>query len=333
MTTLSVSEDRHWLAVSDVASAGASRRAAASLGVDAGLSGPRLADLAIVASELATNLARHADDGCLLLRLRRTRDVAGVELLAIDRGPGMADIVESTRDGHSTAGTLGIGLGAIVRKADEFDVYTRAGVGTVMAATLWSKRPATTSWASGVSRPLAGEDACGDAYAAREVEGRRQIMLCDGLGHGQLASVAAQAAVSAFTTAPGLGLVELVRYLHQRLQHTRGAVAGVAELGPDGVSFAGIGNISASIVDGERRRSMVSLPGIVGQQATTIRAFDYRVSPSALVILHSDGLTERWDLAQYPGLYEHAPVIIAGTLLRDAAKRRDDAAVLVARVS
>jgi hypothetical protein len=47
--------------------------------------------------------------------------------------------------------------------------------------------------------------------------------------------------------------------------------------------------------------------------------------------MHSDGLTDRWDLAPYPGLSERAPVLIAATLLRDHAKRRDDACVLVAR--
>jgi serine/threonine protein phosphatase PrpC len=187
------------------------------------------------------------------------------------------------------------------------------------------------AWVGGVSRPMAGEEACGDGYAAREIEGRRQVLLCDGLGHGPLASIAAQAAVAEFAKAPALGPAELLRRLHERIRHTRGVVAGVAEIEAEQVRFAGIGNIVATIVDGVRRRTMVSLPGIVGQQQSDAREFTYPVSDGSVVILHSDGLTDKWDLADRPGLTQHAPVVVAATLLRDWAKRRDDAAVLVAR--
>jgi Stage II sporulation protein E (SpoIIE) len=186
---------------------------------------------------------------------------------------------------------------------------------------------------AGVSRPLTGESACGDAYAAREVAGRRQVLLCDGLGHGTLASVAAQAAVAEFAVAPALAPAELLRHLHGRIRHTRGAVAGIAEIGPDSIRFAGIGNIGATIVDSGRRRAMVSLPGILGQQCRDAREFAYPAASDSLVVLHSDGLTDKWDLASYPGVAGHHPVIVAGTLLRDAARRRDDAAVVVARVA
>jgi hypothetical protein len=145
--------------------------------------------------------------------------------------------------------------------------------------------------------------------------------------------VAAQAAVAGFAVAPALGPAELLRHLHRRIQHTRGAVAGIAEIGPDGVRFAGIGNIAATIVDGDRRQAMVSLPGIVGQQYRDAREFSYPFAGDCLLVLHSDGLTDKWDLGAYPGLSGHHPVIVAGTLLRDAARRRDDAAVLVARLS
>jgi anti-sigma regulatory factor (Ser/Thr protein kinase) len=331
-STLSTSEDRLWLAVPEVSAAGAARRAAAALAVEAGLSPDAQADLSIVASELATNLARHALDGALLLRLRRAGDVAGVELVSVDRGPGMADLAESTRDGHSTAGTLGIGLGAIARQAHEFDAYSLPGTGTVLAATVWSHPRVPASWVAGVSRPIEGQAVCGDGYAAREVAGRRQVLLCDGLGHGPLASLAAQAVVAEFAAAPPLGPSALLDHLHRAIRHTRGAVAGVADLDGDRVRFAGIGNVGASIVGGDRRRALVSLPGILGQQRREVREFEQPATDGALLVLHSDGLTEKWDLSAYPGLHSHAPVVVAATLLRDAGRRRDDAAVLVARL-
>ncbi|HEY2796032.1 MAG TPA: transcriptional regulator, partial [Micromonosporaceae bacterium] len=77
---------------------------------------------------------------------------------------------------------------------------------------------------------------------------------------------------------------------------------------------------------------MVSLPGIVGHQARTVREFDYPAPAGALIVLHSDGLTDRWSLKSWPGLFDHTPSVVAATLLRDAARPHDDASVLVARL-
>ncbi|WP_034593387.1 SpoIIE family protein phosphatase [Hamadaea tsunoensis] len=328
--TVRTTEDRAWLPATEVTGAGGVRRAAVALGAEAGLSEQAQAGLAIVATELATNLARHAEGGVVLLRLVRSDEAYGVEMIGIDRGPGMADLAASTVDGHSTAGTLGIGLGAIQRQASELHAYSRVGKGTVLAATVWSATPAA-AWYAGLRRPMDGETVCGDGYAARLVGERRQIMLCDGLGHGALAAIAADALVTAFHAAPAAGPQETLNFLHRKVTHTRGAVVGIADLDPvrGAARFAGIGNIGA-VVCADSRRAMVSLPGIVGHQARTIREFEYPLTPGALVVLHTDGLTDRWDLADYPGLSRQAPVVVAATLLRDAGKRRDDAAVLVA---
>jgi anti-sigma regulatory factor (Ser/Thr protein kinase) len=324
-------EDRIWLTVSDPAMAGAVRRAAVGLGREAGFDEAALGDLAIVTMEVATNLARHADNGTVCLRTRRTVDRLGVEIVAMDRGPGMPDIDAASRDGHSTAGTLGIGLGAIRRIASEFDAYSAVSSGTVLAATIWAPSAPQRTWIDGLSRPLAGESVCGDAFAGREFGGRRQVLLCDGLGHGSLAALAAQAVVLAFLNAPEAAPKTVIEHIHRATAHTRGSVVGVAELdGAAGrVRYSGIGNVAAT-VGAERRRVMVSLPGIVGQQVRDIREFDYPLDPHGFVVLHSDGLTDRWALADYPGLATREPLLIAATLMRDASKRRDDAAVVVA---
>jgi hypothetical protein len=268
-----------------------------------------------------------------MMRVRRSNDRLGFEIIAIDRGPGMADLVDSIRDGVSTAGTLGIGLGAVARMADELHAYSRPGTGTVIAATLWDGSAPPPAWVAGAVRPIAGEYVCGDGYAARADGGRRQVMLCDGLGHGPIAAMAAKAVVAEFLAAPPGDPAAMLERLHARTLHTRGSVVAVAEVDVlDGVvRHAGVGNISSTILSGGQRRAMVSLPGIVGQQRRDIREFAYPIAAGDLVIMHSDGLTDRWDLAPYPGLAERAPVLIAATLLRDYAKRRDDASVLVAR--
>ena len=323
-------DDGLWLPVHDASAAGAVRRGAAVVGTAAGLRPDQLADLAIVATEIGTNLGRHAVDGAVLVRVGRSGDATGVEFVAIDRGPGMADTELSGVDGQSTAGTLGIGIGAIRRKSRFFDIYSQPGSGTVLTAGVGDVPVSTVA---GISRPITGERVCGDGYGTRIIEGRHQIMLCDGLGHGPLAELATRAALLEFHAAPPLSPRLLLDHIHARTRHTRGVVAGVAEIDRAGgvVQFAGIGNISASIVDGSRRRAMVSMPGILGQQRHEPREFDYSLSPDGLVVLHSDGLTDRWDLDTYPGLASHTAVLIAATLLRDAGKRRDDASVLVVK--
>jgi anti-sigma regulatory factor (Ser/Thr protein kinase) len=293
----------------------------------------RSADLAIVVAEAAGNLVKHATEGCLLLRAVRADGQAGVEVVAVDAGPGMADVARSVGDGHSTAGTLGIGLGAIVRQSSWSDLHSVPGKGTVLAMQVWPSAAPTPAWAAGVTRPLTGEPVSGDGYAIREVDGRRQVMVCDGLGHGRLAAAAAQEAVRAFGAAPAGPPAAIVEALHRAISHTRGAAVAVAELDPAGlIRYSGLGNISGTVFgrDGSRR-GMVSLPGIAGHQRRQIREYEYPLAPGAVVLMHSDGVVDRWNPAEYPGLLTHSPQVIAATVLRDAGTRRDDAGVLVAR--
>jgi anti-sigma regulatory factor (Ser/Thr protein kinase) len=162
-------EDGGWFRIDEATSAGAARRAAAEAGRRLGFSETRLGELSIAATELATNLARHAVDGRLLVRYLRRDGAGGVLLVAVDSGPGMADLEASGRDGHSTSGTLGIGLGAVRRLATRSDGYSLPGRGTVIAAEFWPQPPAaqTDPDIDGVVRPITGERVAGDAFAVR----------------------------------------------------------------------------------------------------------------------------------------------------------------------
>ena len=323
-----------WFRVEAAATASAARRAAERLATRLGLSEKRTADLSIVTAEAAGNLVKHADQGTLLVRAVRTAQQAGVEIIAIDHGPGMADLAFSVGDGHSTAGTLGIGLGAIVRQSSWSDLHSVPGKGTVLVAQVWPADPPEPAWAAGVTRPLTGEPVCGDAFAVRDGEGRRQVLMCDGLGHGGLAAAAAQEAVRVFGESPAQPPAAMVETLHRRMSHTRGAALAVAELDAEAglVRYAGLGNISGTVIGPAGRRGMISLPGIAGHQRRQIRQYDYPIVPTAVVLMHSDGVVDRWDPAGYPGLLSHPPALIAATVLRDAGVRRDDAGVLVARL-
>lgn len=334
MTAEPVSDRGTWFRVETGSAGSAVRRAAERLGGRLGLPDGRIADLAIVAAELTSNLIKHADEGVLLVRPVRRELDAGVELIAVDSGPGMADLTDSVRDGHSTTGTLGIGLGAIVRQASWFDAYSRPGRGTVIAAQVFADPATERPWVGGLTRPLTGETVSGDGHAWRVVGERRQVLVTDGLGHGPLAAAATDAALAAFRATPAGSPAEVVSHLHRALSHTRGAALAVAEPDPAAglLRYAGLGNINGVVADGDgRQRGLVSLPGIAGHQRPTIRQYDYPFDAGSLLVMHSDGVVDRWRLADYPGLAGRSPLVVAATLLRDAGIRRDDAGVLVAR--
>ncbi|GLW32201.1 transcriptional regulator [Actinoplanes regularis] len=324
-----------WFRVEAAGTAAAVRRAAERLATELAMPDRRIADLAIVAAEAAGNLVKHAQQGVMLVRAVRTPEHAGVELIAIDSGPGMADVRHAFGDGNSTAGTLGIGLGAIQRQASRWDLHSVPGKGTVLAMQVWPSGPPEPAWAAGLTRPITGETVSGDVVVAREAGGRRQLLVSDGLGHGGLAAAASREAARIFRQAEAAGPAVVVEALHRGLGHTRGAALAVAELDPEAglVRYAGLGNISGTVFgpDGTRR-GMISMPGIAGHQRRQVRQYDYPLLPGSVVIMHSDGVVDRWNPAEYPGLLTRSLEVIAGTVLRDAGTRRDDAGLLVARL-
>src|SRR5215469_17876446 len=91
------------------------RRLAADLASRQNLDATDVGRVAVVATELCSNLLKHAGSGEIAITPFDDGDGRGVELLALDQGPGIADIKKSLADGHSTAGTSGTGLGAIRR--------------------------------------------------------------------------------------------------------------------------------------------------------------------------------------------------------------------------
>ncbi len=295
--------------------------------------------VAIVASELATNLLKHGGGGELLVGSHDDSTGSGVELLALDRGPGMADVGASSRDGHSTAGSAGNGLGAIRRGSHFSDIYSRPGAGTAVLARLEAGSPTQDADPNladygAVSVAMHGEEACGDAWCRHALPDKLILMVADGLGHGHFAAEASLAAVRSFHQTLGTTPTEALTAMHAALRPTRGAAIAIARVdyAECEVLFAGVGNIAATIVstDGGVQR-MVSNNGTVGHVAKRIRDFTYRLQGQPLVVLASDGLGTGWRLDDYPGLASRHPTLIAGVLYRDHNRGRDDVTVLVAR--
>lgn len=364
------------------------RGAAAALGRRVGLGDRRTAELVLATTELATNVRKHSTDGSILLRVVRTPQVAGVELVVTDGGPGIADVPAALRDGMSTTGTLGIGLGAVTRLADVFDVHSRPGHGTLQLARFWPRPlafpPDAEPAVGGLTRPISGEVVCGDAWGAKTDPGdaepteaplRRRspdgavdwaaltgtapaaagngqrrarpvhsatpgteeatlVMMCDGLGHGPMAALAGQAALKAFRTGRARMPDQIIQEMHRALHGTRGVAAAVVRIEPRNgrLLFCGVGNITAALVTSQTRGNLLSHPGIVGgRPMPSLRTYEHSLPEHGALVMHSDGLNERWTPADLAGLLPHRPPTIAAGLLRLAGTRRDDASVVVAK--
>ena len=323
--------DVAWFRIEHESSVGAVRRAAVGLARRLGLDETRASEIGIAVTEVAANQLKHAGGGALLLRACRSDHEAGVAFVAADRGPGMSDVGACLADGHSTTGTLGIGLGAVSRLASTWDIYSLPGRGTVVAASFGlcdTTSPAAR--ASGLTRPMSGQEICGDAVAVRVDDAVLTAMVADGLGHGPLAATASDAAVRAFLRAPPGPPVELLTAVHRGTGRTRGAAAAVVQVAGDGaIRYAGVGNVSGYVSDGRQQRRMISYPGIVGVNARMFRETRYDLPDHGVVLLCSDGVTDKLHLDEHVGLLVHSPVVIAATVLRDFGSRNDDASVLV----
>jgi anti-sigma regulatory factor (Ser/Thr protein kinase) len=321
--------------VSESSQVGEARRTAVRMADEAAFGENERGAVGVIVTELASNLSKYAKDGRILLQVLRRPEGACLEVLAVDSGPGIADIERSLRDGYSTSGTPGTGLGAVRRMATEFDVYSVPGAGTVVLARVGAKcgEPIQRGyqWAA-VSVPAPHELVCGDAWRVFEREGEIALLVADGLGHGPLAAEAADRAAEVFDAdafeAPGA----FVDRAHRALTATRGAAVAAAHVARNAVvHYAGVGNIAGTVVTSSQSRGLFSQNGTVGLQMRGVRQLDYEWPERALLIMHSDGVSNRWSLDAYEGLIGRHPAVVAAVLLRDFGRGRDDATVVVVR--
>lgn len=320
--------------VHETSQIGEARRNAARLAERAGMTPEGCNDVAIVATELATNLVNHARDGALLMRAAGF-GCAGVELIALDRGPGIGDLSRCLVDGYSTRGTPGNGFGSMRRLSAQFDVWTEPA-GTAVLARLGTFPRIDALEIGSVCLALKGEQRCGDSWSVREGEGSLlNLLLVDGLGHGFDAANAADAAVAAFDVGTENEPREQLERIDRELRGTRGGAVAVAGLDRTGrkIRFCGVGNIAARIDSGTSTRGLVSSNGIVGGQYRRSETYSYDWPAGALLVAHSDGLQTRWDLGRYPGLRNRHPALIAAVLYRDFARGHDDVTVVVVSAS
>jgi anti-sigma regulatory factor (Ser/Thr protein kinase) len=329
--------------LSDQSGVAHARRSAVALAQSLGFSERVQADVALVVSEAATNILKYARSGEIHLAPysnHADHSVSGIEIVAVDRGPGIVNVEAARKDGFSTGGSLGAGLGTMERHSALFDFYSLPGSGTVLLARVASKAASDAGkrlWTVGArSTPKLGQQICGDAWSMSDTGETLWITLLDGLGHGPLASEASHRAVGVFSSrARDDSLGDVLRAAHAGLRSTRGAVMAVARLEPakKSLTYAGVGNIVAIVNTGEVNQHLVSTDGTVGYNMRLVRESAVNWNARSVFIATTDGLSTRWNLSRHPDLLAHHPVVIAHVLHRDFARDNDDASIVVVKAA
>ncbi len=323
------------VAVEETTQVGQVRREAQLLAAQAGFNEADAGRVALVATEMASNLWRHGGGGRMYLSLVVGRDGQGVELVSMDRGPGFV-LAQALQDGYSTGASPGLGMGVIARQARVMEAWCDAR-GAVLVARVFAERaPHDVDSGYGALRlPFNQEVVCGDAWHLQAWDGGLALTVIDGLGHGLPAADAAQAGVrAAAASVVGESTVERIARLHAGMSGTRGAAAAVACVmqAAGSIEFAGVGNIAGSLCSQETSRGLASMPGIVGAQYRRAQAFHLHADAGTLLVMHSDGLQARWSLRDYPGLQHRHPALVVAVLQRDFDRGRDDACIVALRV-
>jgi len=322
------------LEVSDSSHVASVRRQASAMGHARGWNEENTGRIALIATEIVTNLLKHGRGGHIVLDAYADGTGSGVEIIGLDAGDGIANIPQALSDGFSTSGTPGNGMGIIQRQSDLMALFSRPEMGTVLVTRIADSESTDKGPILGaVVDPYPGETLSGDGWTYVNTPAGKTIILVDGSGHGFLAHQAAQLAISVFRQNAGEPCMRIMEMIHRALFSTRGGAVAIARIDTKAnvVRFVGVGNIVGALISGGEVKRMVSQNGTAGMLKPRITEFTYSYEGAPTVLLHSDGLTAKWKLTDYPGLVHAHPSIIAGLMFRDFRRGRDDASVIAMR--
>jgi anti-sigma regulatory factor (Ser/Thr protein kinase) len=312
------------------------------LAVEAAVGQKKINEIDILVSELGSNLIKHASGGEILAGILPAREGSGLELISIDNGPGIPDLVKMMKDGASTTQTLGHGLGTIRRFSDHFEVYSQKDWGTILLSRIYpenapkknDRTPHLSLRSLVISKP--GELVSGDGcYSFTSKNGTVKLLVADGLGHGAEANRAVREAIAAFKAFDSDSPAEILRHLHSALKKTRGVVGTVVLVDPVMKTWklCGIGNISTRLTGFQQPKGYLSYNGIIGHNIpNTLNDQELSQNEYQQIVLCSDGIRSRWEHAKLPDLHKQDLIVQAAALYKDFGRKTDDMSIIIGRI-
>lgn len=184
------------------------------------------------------------------------------------------------------------------------------------------------------SRPFHGEALSGDAWQVDWHDTICRLAVIDGLGHGPEAAAAADAATKVLGADPELTPVAAIQECHLALHATRGAAmwVGALDTATAHLTWAGVGNVDARLWQAGHQLRLVGQRGIVGAVLPTLRAFEQALEVGWLLVVHTDGIRDRFDLEDMPATVRGGdPQSLVDGLIADWGRVTDDALVVAVR--
>ena len=301
----------------------------------------QISEIDIIVAELASNLVKHANDGQILVKLIRDNNNEGIEIIGIDNGKGIPDINKMLRDGETTKNTLGLGLGAMQRLSDTFQIYSQKDWGTIVLCRKYVTDVTTNTQPPfaeirSVVIPKPGETQCGDRFFQIVNKNHIKLFLADGLGHGAEAARAVEEAGIAFANCQEAHPPDILRFINLSVKKTRGLVGMVAvfDIANKTWEICGVGNITTKINGSSANKSYMSYNGIIGLNVPRVlNAQRITHEKGQQIILCSDGLRSRWDTLKYTGIIRYDLSILATALIKDFSRNTDDSSVAICKIN
>ena len=312
-----------------------------AMALAAGFTESRVGEIDILVAELTSNLVKHADGGTIWVKLVEEDGIQGIEIIAVDNGPGMLDVTRMVADGVSTKDTLVHGLGAMKRLSNLFQIFSQKDWGTVVLVRVLAeevpryRKPPRTEVRS-VLLPKPGEEECGDGFFYTITEDHVRLFLGDGLGHGPEAAAAVVKAGEAFAACTETEPVDIIRFINLQVKKTRGLVGTVAvfNFSEKRWRICGVGNISTKIIGPAGTKNYTAYNGIIGLNVpNTLSAQEVPYEKGQIVVMCSDGLKSRWDTLRYPGLLRYDMSVLTASLIKDYARNTDDMSAVACKIN
>lgn len=310
------------------------------IAVKAGFGERRIGEIDIIVAEMASNLVKHGGGGYILTKLFSENNIEGIEIIGIDSGAGITDLNKMLADGASTKHTLGLGLGAMKRLSDLFQVYSLKNWGTVILCRKYKKAHPVSAPPKveirSVVVPKPGEEACGDGFYSIVTKDHIKLFLGDGLGHGPEAAHAVQEAGAAFLNCTETYPPEVLRFINAEVRKTRGLVGSVAVFHTKLKKWelCGVGNISTKVNGPTFSKNYMSYNGIIGLNIPrTMHAQEFPGEKGQCLIMCSDGIKSRWETLKYTGIFRFDLSLLAASLIKDFNRNTDDASVAVCKIN
>jgi anti-sigma regulatory factor (Ser/Thr protein kinase) len=318
--------------IEDQSHIGEVRRFSAGISTQLNFSDVRHGRVAIIVTELCTNLLKYSPGGQIFVRTFDQLGNRGIEFLSVDSGLGIQNLDLAMTDGFSTGSSPGNGLGAIKRQSDEFDIYSQYGLGTIILSAIYDSDNFEKKEIDigAINFPVKGEQICGDAWSVSLNGNDLNIIVTDGLGHGPAAHKASEEALQEFKNFNNLPVEAGLNNIHGRLRGTRGAAVAVSRWREQkNIEYVAVGNITGVILTKESKKTLMTQNGTAGLRIPRLRTYEQSWGGDGVLIFHSDGIKTQWNLDRYPDILKRHPAIIAAVIFKDFRRHNDDATILV----